>query len=103
GALAGATRGVAAVPEEWAAAIGPARGSCLPSMAGRHVLDVADLLLTAAETERRAAGEPRVEVVRPVADARADVARPGPGGVRCDAPADYVLTADAADEGEAGA
>ncbi|EFF90477.1 membrane protein, partial [Streptomyces sp. e14] len=52
--------GVSAVPEEWAAAIGPARGSCLPSMAGRHVLDVADLLLTAAETERRAAGEPRV-------------------------------------------
>ncbi|MGF1238446.1 ADP-ribosylglycohydrolase family protein [Streptomyces sp. 2-6] len=103
GALAGATRGVAAVPEEWATAIGPARGSCLPSMAGRHVLDVADLLLTAAETERRAAGEPRVEVVRPVAEARADVARPGPGGVRSDAPADYVLTADAADEGEAGA
>jgi hypothetical protein len=64
---------------------------------------VADLLLTAAEAERRAAGEPRVEVVRPVAEARADVARPGPSGVRSDAPADYVLTADAADEGEAGA
>ncbi|MFE0513438.1 ADP-ribosylglycohydrolase family protein, partial [Streptomyces sp. NPDC058964] len=45
GALAGATRGVSAVPAEWAAAIGPARGSCLPSMAGHHVLDLAELLL----------------------------------------------------------
>ncbi|CAL9592085.1 ADP-ribosylglycohydrolase family protein [Streptomyces sp. enrichment culture] len=44
GALAGATRGVRAIPEPWAAAIGPARGSCLPAMAGHHVLDVADLL-----------------------------------------------------------
>ncbi|MGY4975266.1 ADP-ribosylglycohydrolase family protein, partial [Streptomyces nigrescens] len=26
------------------AAIGPARGSCLPSMAGYHVLDIAELL-----------------------------------------------------------
>jgi ADP-ribosylglycohydrolase len=45
GALAGATRGVSAVPPDWAAAIGPARGSCLPSMAGHHVLDVAELLV----------------------------------------------------------
>ncbi|MFE9095117.1 ADP-ribosylglycohydrolase family protein [Streptomyces sp. NPDC007264] len=44
GALAGATRGVSAVPAEWAAAIGPARGRCLPSMEGHHVLDVAELL-----------------------------------------------------------
>ncbi|MFH9179374.1 ADP-ribosylglycohydrolase family protein [Streptomyces albogriseolus] len=44
GALAGATQGVAAVPEHWAAAITPARGSCLPAMAGHHVLDIADLL-----------------------------------------------------------
>jgi broad specificity polyphosphatase/5'/3'-nucleotidase SurE len=44
GALAGATRGAAAIPADWAAAIGPARGSCLPSMAGHHVLDVAELL-----------------------------------------------------------
>ncbi|MFD7131436.1 ADP-ribosylglycohydrolase family protein [Streptomyces sp. NPDC059894] len=44
GALAGATRGEPAVPADWAAAIGPARGSCLPSMAGHHVLDVAELL-----------------------------------------------------------
>ncbi|GAA5002265.1 ADP-ribosylglycohydrolase family protein [Streptomyces siamensis] len=44
GALAGATRGVSAIPAAWAAAIGPARGSCLPSMKGHHVLDVAELL-----------------------------------------------------------
>ncbi|MFE6283989.1 ADP-ribosylglycohydrolase family protein [Streptomyces sp. NPDC057877] len=44
GALAGATQGAAAIPADWAAAIGPARGSCLPSMAGHHVLDVAELL-----------------------------------------------------------
>ncbi len=44
GALAGALQGESAVPERWARAIGPVRGSCLPSMAGHHVLDVADLL-----------------------------------------------------------
>ncbi|MGW0734604.1 ADP-ribosylglycohydrolase family protein [Streptomyces sp. NPDC002851] len=44
GALAGAVRGASAIPEDWAAAIGPVRGSCLPSMAGYHVLDIADLL-----------------------------------------------------------
>ncbi|MFG2962557.1 ADP-ribosylglycohydrolase family protein [Streptomyces sp. NPDC048288] len=48
GALAGATLGAAAIPEEWGAAIGPVCGSCLPSMAGHHVLDVADLLLATA-------------------------------------------------------
>jgi ADP-ribosylglycohydrolase len=44
GALAGATQGASAIPADWASAIGPARGTCLPSMAGHHVLDVADLL-----------------------------------------------------------
>ncbi|AIR97849.1 ADP-ribosylglycohydrolase family protein [Streptomyces glaucescens] len=44
GALAGATQGASAIPGDWATAIGPARGSCLPSMAGHHVLDVADLV-----------------------------------------------------------
>ncbi|MGY5046091.1 ADP-ribosylglycohydrolase family protein [Streptomyces sp. 900105755] len=48
GALAGATRGEAAIPPEWGAAIGPVRGSCLPSMAGHHVLEVAELLVPAA-------------------------------------------------------
>jgi len=44
GALAGATHGASAIPPDWAEAIGPARGTCLPSMAGHHVLDVAELL-----------------------------------------------------------
>ncbi|MFK0279126.1 ADP-ribosylglycohydrolase family protein [Streptomyces sp. NPDC090499] len=48
GALAGATRGETAIPREWGAAIGPVRGSCLPSMAGHHVLEVAELLTAAA-------------------------------------------------------
>ncbi|MER7518235.1 ADP-ribosylglycohydrolase family protein [Streptomyces sp. NPDC126499] len=44
GALAGALGGAAAIPEEWSAAIPPVAGSCLPSMRGYHVLDIADLL-----------------------------------------------------------
>ncbi|MFG2221668.1 ADP-ribosylglycohydrolase family protein [Streptomyces sp. NPDC048644] len=44
GALAGALGGTAAIPAPWARAIGPVRGSCLPSMAGYHVLDIAGLL-----------------------------------------------------------
>ncbi|MGW5654740.1 ADP-ribosylglycohydrolase family protein [Streptomyces humi] len=50
GALAGATRGEDAIPPEWGAAIGPARGSCLPSMAGQHVLEVAERLTRTAPT-----------------------------------------------------
>lgn len=44
GALAGAVRAVTAIPAHWSTAIGPVRGTCLPSMAGYHVLDIADLL-----------------------------------------------------------
>ncbi|MGP3966866.1 ADP-ribosylglycohydrolase family protein [Streptomyces sp. 6N223] len=44
GALAGALRGESSIPAEWAKAIGPVRGNCLPSMAGRHILDLADQL-----------------------------------------------------------
>ncbi|MEV0035819.1 ADP-ribosylglycohydrolase family protein [Streptomyces sp. NPDC050804] len=44
GALAGAVSGACAIPPEWSSVIGPARGSCLPSMRGYHVLDIADLL-----------------------------------------------------------
>lgn len=44
GALSGAVSGAEAIPTEWSAAIGPVRGSCLPSMRGYHVLDIADLL-----------------------------------------------------------
>ncbi len=51
GALAGATTGETSIPPEWAAAIGPARGSCLPSMAGQHVLEVAELLTAAASPQ----------------------------------------------------
>ncbi|MBQ0849756.1 ADP-ribosylglycohydrolase family protein [Streptomyces sp. BH-SS-21] len=51
GALAGATRGTAAIPPAWASAIGPAKGSCLPSMQGHHVLDVADLLTPPEESQ----------------------------------------------------
>jgi ADP-ribosylglycohydrolase len=61
GALAGATRGVHAIPADWAAAIAPARGSCLPTMAGHHVLEVADLLTRAAREappDARDVGDP---------------------------------------------
>ncbi|MEU0243586.1 ADP-ribosylglycohydrolase family protein [Streptomyces sp. NPDC006235] len=51
GALAGATRGVSAIPEAWTTPIGPVRGRCLPAMAGYHVLDVADLLTPAVCNE----------------------------------------------------
>jgi ADP-ribosylglycohydrolase len=44
GALSGALRGEHAIPAHWSRAIGPVRGSCLPSMAGRHILEVADRL-----------------------------------------------------------
>ncbi|MGW2405969.1 ADP-ribosylglycohydrolase family protein [Streptomyces sp. NPDC001739] len=61
GALAGALGGAGAIPEEWARAIGPARGSCLPSMAGYHVLDIAELLAPGGaddgRTEKRRADE----------------------------------------------
>ncbi|GAU68321.1 putative hydrolase [Streptomyces sp. NBRC 110611] len=49
GALAGALHGAGAIPEAWGRAIGPARGSCLPSMAGHHVLDIAELLTPGGE------------------------------------------------------
>ncbi|WP_431915172.1 ADP-ribosylglycohydrolase family protein [Nonomuraea jabiensis] len=44
GAIAGAMRGESGVPERWAARIGPVTGKCLPVVAGKHVLDVADEL-----------------------------------------------------------
>ncbi len=52
GALAGALSGVASIPADWAAAIGPVRGRCLPSMRGYHVLDIADLLTPETGTPR---------------------------------------------------
>jgi ADP-ribosylglycohydrolase len=44
GALAGAGQGEGGVPARWAGAIGPAKGTCLPTVAGRDVRDVADML-----------------------------------------------------------
>ncbi|MFG1956974.1 ADP-ribosylglycohydrolase family protein [Nonomuraea sp. NPDC049028] len=44
GAIAGAGQGRDGVPERWASKIGPVTGKCLPVVAGRHVLDVADEL-----------------------------------------------------------
>ncbi|ATL27021.1 ADP-ribosylglycohydrolase family protein [Streptomyces formicae] len=49
GALSGATCGASAIPLDWSGAIGPARGSCLPSMRGHHVLDIAELLTPDSE------------------------------------------------------
>ncbi|MDX3852807.1 ADP-ribosylglycohydrolase family protein [Streptomyces sp. AK02-01A] len=54
GALAGAMSGAGSIPAEWSSVIGPARGSCLPSMRGYHVLDIADLL-TPYDDEEQAA------------------------------------------------
>ncbi|MYS35346.1 ADP-ribosylglycohydrolase [Streptomyces sp. KhCrAH-43] len=53
GALSGALHGASAIPRIWSDAIGPVRGSCLPSMRGHHVVDIADLLVAGA-----ADGEP---------------------------------------------
>lgn len=49
---AGAMSGAPAIPADWASAIGPVRGSCLPSMRGYHVLDIADLLTPENEGPR---------------------------------------------------
>ncbi|TDT36439.1 ADP-ribosylglycohydrolase [Streptomyces sp. BK208] len=85
GALAGATCGVHAIPADWAAAIGPARGTCLPTMAGHHVLEVADLLTRAARETLPDAGH----VHAPGAGLPAPDAMPPrhPAGARHRAPA----------------
>ncbi|MFG1708991.1 ADP-ribosylglycohydrolase family protein [Nonomuraea sp. M3C6] len=44
GAIAGAGQGERGVPARWAARIGPVTGKCLPVVAGKHVLDVAEEL-----------------------------------------------------------
>jgi ADP-ribosylglycohydrolase len=55
GAVAGALAGVQGIPPAWAAAIGPATGSCLAWVRGHHVLDVADTLFAAAAAPVRSA------------------------------------------------
>ncbi|MGW0484952.1 ADP-ribosylglycohydrolase family protein [Nonomuraea sp. NPDC003214] len=52
GAVAGATSGEGGVPGRWAARIGPVTGKCLPVVAGKHVLDVADELAGAVADTR---------------------------------------------------
>ncbi|MET7466958.1 ADP-ribosylglycohydrolase family protein [Nonomuraea sp. NPDC005501] len=64
GAIAGAGQGEAGVPRRWAARVGPVAGTCLPVVAGRHVLTVADELADelaghlSARPAARPAGEP---------------------------------------------
>lgn len=53
GALAGAGQGESGVPRRWAARIGPVAGTCLPVVAGAHVLDVADDLVSARDEHFR--------------------------------------------------
>jgi ADP-ribosylglycohydrolase len=56
GAVAGAGQGESGVPARWAARIGPVTGTCLPVVAGQHVLDVADELAATWEPAGRARG-----------------------------------------------
>ncbi|MDQ0796922.1 ADP-ribosylglycohydrolase family protein [Streptomyces sp. B1I3] len=76
GALAGALHGASAIPRAWASAIGPVRGSCLPSMRGHHVLDIAELL-TPDDTEPPPGAPPRSG--DPSAVTSQDGERPGTG------------------------
>ncbi|MGW4473211.1 ADP-ribosylglycohydrolase family protein [Nonomuraea sp. NPDC004354] len=57
GALAGAGRGEGGVPGRWAERVGPATGKCLPVVAGRHVLDVADELARGPAEDEWARGQ----------------------------------------------
>jgi len=52
GALAGATGGLEAVPARWAAAITAVKGTCIRTVAGLHVLEMADALADAALARR---------------------------------------------------
>ncbi|WP_324608186.1 MULTISPECIES: ADP-ribosylglycohydrolase family protein [unclassified Streptomyces] len=65
GALSGATTGTSAIPPAWSEAIGPSRGTCLPSMKGHHVLEVAEALVRAA----KAPSEPNRPTTAPPATA----------------------------------
>ncbi|MFE1910930.1 ADP-ribosylglycohydrolase family protein [Streptomyces anandii] len=80
GALAGATRGAAAIPAEWSASIGPALGTCLPVVRGRHMVALADLLLARAADGKTLvhpeAPTPADAAVRPVALVRPEAPTP---------------------------
>jgi ADP-ribosylglycohydrolase len=74
GALAGTLGGWSAIPERWSKAVTEVRGSCLPAMAGYHVVDIADLLCPdpSADHQRTAASAVRA------APQRAPAAPEGP-------------------------
>lgn len=105
GALSGALHGASAIPRIWSDAIGPVRGSCLPSMRGHHVVDIADLLVAGA-AETAAPDEPPGPAARtdegagrgPAADGE-----PGPGRDRPgpDGPAGRPPAQDSAEAGPA--
>ncbi|MFE9356638.1 ADP-ribosylglycohydrolase family protein [Streptomyces olivaceoviridis] len=86
GALCGAGQGLSAIPPHWSAAIGPARGRCLPSITGHHVLEIAELLVTAAEagtgtgTGTAGAGATGKREVIPAAVAEGGTAEAGAAG-----------------------
>lgn len=68
------TAGESAIPPAWARAIGPVRGSCLPSMRGYHVLDIAELLTpddAEAGTARERGGGREPSAVRDMASVAA--------------------------------
>ncbi|WP_371788680.1 ADP-ribosylglycohydrolase family protein [Streptomyces griseoaurantiacus] len=98
GALAGATGGAGAIPADWAAAIGPSRGTCLPSMRGHHVEEVADALVTAA-TRPAPTTPPVTNGAGTTAATDATAAPPGPTPARGTADARAAVGA----QGTAGA
>ncbi|WP_415923620.1 ADP-ribosylglycohydrolase family protein, partial [Streptomyces sp. ME12-02E] len=98
GALAGATGGAGAIPADWAAAIGPSRGTCLPSMRGHHVEEVADALVTAA-TRSAPTTPPVTDGAGTTAATDATAAPPGPTPARGTADARAAVGA----QGTAGA
>ncbi|WP_344584449.1 ADP-ribosylglycohydrolase family protein [Nonomuraea roseoviolacea] len=108
GAVAGAGRGEGGVPARWAARIGPVAGTCLPVVAGRHVLTVADELTAAANHHRptpEAGDDSRVSAdavpETGAGDDRADLPAPPPAdretgprtGARADGPGGGSRTA----------
>ncbi|MFC8643260.1 ADP-ribosylglycohydrolase family protein [[Kitasatospora] papulosa] len=86
GALAGALHGMSAIPREWAAAIGPVRGSCLPSMRGYHVLDIAELLTPDDAEDRQGPSSPGSPSARDGGEG-GPAAPPAPGREPAAAPA----------------
>ncbi|WP_101785008.1 ADP-ribosylglycohydrolase family protein [Nonomuraea indica] len=72
GAVAGAGQGESGVPARWAARIGPVAGACLPVVAGRHVLDVADELSALVQRSAQRGDPAREDPVTEPSRDRAD-------------------------------